>query len=1772
MEKISDYTIIEKLDETRSSLIYRGKKDAETQTVIIKALKTHYPSPTDIARFNQEYDLIRSIDLDGVIKTYDIINDNNSIALVLEDFNGISLDKAIEKKKPSLKRFLKIALDLAETLGNLHKLDIVHRDIKPQNILYNPATERLKVSDFGIASVLTHENEEIYHPDVVKGTLSYISPEQTGRMNRAVDYRTDLYSLGITFYEMLTGSVPFKSKDPMELIHAHIARKPQAPSEMDQAIPEIISKIVMKLMAKTAEERYQNSFGLMADLRDCEEQLSSKGSIAGFELGRNDISQKFILPQILVGREQEITVLLESFDRVMNGNKEFMLVLGYSGIGKSALINEIHKPIVEKRGYFIRGKYERFRKDIPYSSIIQAFQELVKQILSESDERIDIWKEILLEALIPNAKVILEVIPELELIIGEQPDIPKLGPEESQNRFNFVFKKFIQVFATRLHPVVLFLDDLQWADLASLNLIKLLIADPDIQYLFLIGAYRDSEVDETHPIMIMLSELELKGLLARKIFLSALSIQSVQRFLSYFLRCDEVKAYSLSELVYKKTYGNPFFVNQFMKILYDENMLVLDPVSGWKWDIEKIAGMRVTDNVVDLLAHKLNKLSSMDQDLLKICSVIGNQFDLELPAKIHDRPIEKTLTQVTDFMNMGLISFHEGSYRFHHDRIQEAAYSMQTDRERERLHYRIGQLMLKDAQEEELEENIIQIVNHLNFAKSLISCEQERDRLIRLNLRAGKKAKTTAAYEASLSYLKSGIELLRSRVFMDEKEERDDVCWTRDYDLSLSLYLEAAESAYLCTFYDEMEQFSEIILSHAANLLDKVHVYEIKINTFMAQNKLLEAVDMGLEVLKLLGISLAAKPTKADILFAFLKSKLLMLGKSIESLIDLPKVENSFVLAQLRVLTSVSTAAYWARTSLTPLIAFKMLKLSIHHGNAFISPYCYVCYGLILCSMGELENGYRFGNLALNLLESMNLKDQRARTRLLMNTFIRHWKEPLKQSVNNLLLGYQQGLETGDTEFAAHSAFVYSNFIFYTSKDLKFVDQEHIKYTNAIYMLKQKTQLNVIKMHHQKVVNLLVPCATPVKLTGESYDEDAMMPKHLAANDLTALANLYLNKIQLCFIFLDFFQALDYADKWQEVADAVPATFTYAQGFFYDSLTRLAVYDQSSQEKQRQLIKKVSKNQKKMRKWARHAAMNYGHKYCLVEAELARLRRQDQIAMQLYVDAIEGACENEYIQEEAMSCECAARFYLSRGYKDIASSYLSRAYKRYRLWGAMTKVKQLEEKYTDLITVMIEEKAGSTVYETSVTSTSTALDLSTFIKISQALASEFDLNRLLENIMKISMENAGAQKGYLIIENEKDNQLYIQAGGEIDKEIKVLESTPIDESTELSSAVINYVHRTKENLLLNNACEQGMFKSDPYVIKNKCKSVLGITIMHKGKMSGMLYLENNLTTDAFTPKSIEFLQLLSSQAAISIENSSLYNELERRVEERTGQLHQAQQQLLDTAHRAGMSEIATNVLHNVGNILNSVNIAAEVIQNNLDQSKISGLLKANDMIVKHKNDVLEFIKNDSRGKLLPEYYVKIGETLKNEQQGLKKEIDSLLENVVMMKEVINRQQDYVQSGLFFEELNIVSKIADALALQSDLLRRHQIQLRKNYSENDMIMITVQKSKLIQILVNLIQNGIEAMLKTPYDNRILTISIIRTDKEVFIKMADNGIGIIANNLDKMFAFGFTTKEKGHGFGLHSCANFMTEMGGRIVAESDGENMGSSFTLIFPGKKI
>ena len=1512
MVALAGYEEFRQIHNGANSQVYRARRVKDSQPVILKFLNRDYPTSEQIRRYKQEYHITCQLDSPGIIKAYSLEQWQRSYAIVLEDFGAISLQQWLQERESlSLKEFLFLAIAIANSLAQIHAQYIIHKDINLTNIVFNPQTRELKIIDFGISTQLSRENPTLKNPNVLQGTLAYISPEQTGRMNRRLDYRTDFYSLGVTFYEMLTGKLPFESPDPLELVHCHIAKSPPAIVDLQPSIPQTIADIIVKLMAKNAEDRYQSADGLTADLKTCLNQLEETENIGLFTLGKLDISDRFQIPQKLYGREKEIATLLAAFERVAEtGNLELMLVTGYSGIGKSSLIKELYKPITARRGYFISGKFDQFQRNIPYSAIVAAFRGLIEQLLGENEVQLQVWREKLLQALGNNGQLIIEVIPEVEVIIGKQPSVPILGANEAQHRFHLVFGNFIHVFCDSEHPLTLFLDDLQWADLATLKLMERMLVEGQTQYLLLLGAYRNHEVFASHPLAIALAKLqqnkseafvERGGSRIEQITLNPLPLEQIACLIGDTLGQTPEAVDDLARLIQQKTGGNPFFINEFLQALHDENLLQFhQQARSWQWDMAAIAAIGFTDNVVELMVGKLQQLPESSQEVLSLAACLGAEFDLMILTRIAEKFPHEIFELLKIALDRGFIfpvsELDENlliqSYKFAHDRIQQAAYTLIPSDRKEATHYRIGKLLLKNIPLETREENLFELVNQLNYGMASIAEQKERDELAGLNLIACSKARDAAAYQVGRYYAKTGLSLLGERA------------WQRQYVMTLKFHNLAAELALLCQAFAEMERFAETVIKQTSSLLERVKVYQLKILSYTSQNQLEKAIAIAQSFLQQLKVTFPKVPTENDIRQAIAEIEQLIRDRDVEDLISLPMMAEAEKIAIVEIANSIIPAAYLSGSPLYQLLIFLSVKLSIQYGNTLVSPSVYADYAIVACNhLQDVDTGVKFCKLSLQIASQLDAKAAKPHILFIAGMFILHRKSHIKQMLPLLQKVYGLALEVGNLEYVGYAAHAFCLESFWCGQSLAMLEQEVGIYCHTLGQLKQLTTANYCRIYWQSILNLRGQGDPPNILSGELLQEEQFLSQLLSAPDLVGLYLFYLYKLMLCYLFEEIELAKTQAAALRDYVSIVIGTVGEPAFYFYDSLTSLATLFSGSQAIT-MVIQQVEENQTKLQQyWAKYAPMNHQHKVDLVAAEKCRVLGQKADAIEFYNQAIASAKANEYIQEEALANELAAKFYLDWGQEKVARVYMMDARDCYSRWGAIAKVKHLEDNYPQLCqspTVRTSTNSSHSLSNSAATqqtndpqldtpqsttsNSSINLDLTTFMKASQAIAREIVLSKLLAQLIKVLLENTGAQSCFLILETE--GELLIEAETWADGKITVLQSMPLEFVQSdgslplLSSAVINYAARTRESVVLDDAQHEGNFTTQPYIQNFQVKSVLCVPLVNQGQLRGVAYLENNLTTGAFTRERVEIVQLLSGQAAIAISNAQLYSQLQ----------------------------------------------------------------------------------------------------------------------------------------------------------------------------------------------------------------------------------------------------------------------------------------------------
>lgn len=1734
----------ELLYESKSSKVFvKDDKDLKTR-VITKILNQEFPSPEVISKFYNEFDLTHKLSIEGVRQSFERKKINNRHAIVMKYVSGKTIRERVEGEVFSIADFLRYAIQIARILSEVHEAKIIHKDISGHNLIIDEESGKVYLLDFGISTKLNLKEQNLENPEKLEGSLMYISPEQTGRMNRMVDYRTDLYSLGITFYEMLTGKLPFHYSDSMEMVHAHLAGQPPSISSHKEDVPDMMQLIVSKLLAKNAEDRYQSARGLMKDLEQCLKAWDDKGKIDNFEICQHDFSGDFQLPQKLYGREKELNLLMDAFSRISEGQLETVLVGGYSGTGKSVLVHETHRPITAKKGYFMEGKFDQFQRSKPYLAFIQAFTSFVSILLTENETRLEPIRQQINHVLGDEGKVLTELIPNLELLIGKQPEIPRLGGLESQNRLNYLFSSFIKAIATADHPVVLFIDDLQWADSASLSLLNVLMSNKELSHFMCICAYRDNEVSPDHPFTITVSEIREKGGEVSEIKIGNLGMANTQQLIADSINLPTDAIHSLSNLVFDKTHGNAFFVTQFLKNLAEESLLYFDhQARQWKWDIEKINERNITDNVVELLAGKIVFLPEETLEYLKVAACIGNKFDTETLKAGHDQKTESihsseeldpVLEALRAALAEGYIAPIEHQFRFIHDRIQQAVYSLIPDDEKSAFHYRIGTLLLKRASEEQLENQLFEIVNQLNQGLELIDSEKEKEMIAELNLRAGIKAKDSSAFQPSLTYFETGIGLLR----VDH--------WSSQYELSLGLYTEAAESAYNMGEFKPMNEKLDIVLANRKELMDVVRPYAIRINALKAQNKLQEAIDTGLEVLEQLGEKFPKKGPVPLVMVDLIRTKIKLMGKGDDQLSGMKEMTNPYKAAALRILNDIASPVYWARPAILPFIIFRMVRLSLKYGVTEISAFGFATYGLLMCGvLGDMSGGYRFGQIGLALLDRFEAKRWLSQIYTPIYALINHWSEHVHKSLEPFLYSYKVGFETGAIEYACINVNIYSNHVYLGGKPLAKSEREMRQFSEQMLKYKQETNYNYNEVYRQASLNLLGRSEDPTILVGEAYDEVKMAPIHESEKDRAATFLIHINNLMLNYLFHDYDKALDHARLTRPLLDAVLAKYDVAIFWFYEGLVCIAAARKASGNKKKALIRRARKNISQFRKWAKFSPVNHQHKLDLLIAEMATLKGDDYKAREHFDLAIKGAESGEFLNEEALSLERAALYYLSTGQDLVAENYLRKGYQTYKEWGAKAKMDDLKERFPKFLIGLEQESSPISNTASTISGTlreSSSLDLESLMKASQAISKEIVLERLLKTLLNISMENAGAESGCIIL--RKSDHWFIRSSKFTNSENgdEAIE-IPLHESNRVPESLVQYIQNTNQSLVLANISNDPRFTSDPVVEKHQLKSVLCLPMLNKGKLEGVLYLENNSQESVFTESRVRFLELLSGQIAVSMENAQLVENLEHKIEERTSELKTSLEDLKSTQKELKDERDKLEIANKTKSRFFSI------ISHDL-RGPMANLFGFNELIKYH---------------IIETYDAEDDERLDEISGYLKTSADQVIELLDNLLSWASKEEGVMPFNP--EMLNVKECLDSTISLMTPQAESKSIALKVQCDES--IEASLDTNSFMTILRNLSSNAI----KFSHENGSVSLSAEVEGKDLMLTVSDTGIGIEKDRITNIFELGGdkvksgTKGERGTGLGLNLVYDLVKAHGGSVMVESE-VGKGTVFKMHFP----
>jgi PAS domain S-box-containing protein len=1790
----------------------RGSDDVRYAFTSVRAAAEH-PTSETIARLSHEYEIKDYLDGAWAVRPVELLRKSGRTMLIVEYAGGEPLDH-LTGQPMEMELFLPLAVAIAAAIRQLHARGLIHKDVKPANVLVESATGRVWLMGFGIASRLPRERQRPEPPEVLAGTLAYMAPEQTGRVNRSIDTRSDLYSLGVTFYEMLTGSLPFAAFDAMEWVHCHVARQPVLPSMRLKSIPPSVCAITMKLLSKTVEARYQTAAGVENDLRRCLHEWQAEGCIHDLALGARDTPDRLMIPEKLYGRDRELEMLLAAFDRtVAGGGPELMLVSGYSGIGKSAVVNELHKALVPTRGLFASGKFDQYKRDIPYATLAQAFESLVRALLSKNEEELQNWRAALREALDPNGLLIVDLVPKLKHVIGEQPPVPELPPQEAQRRFHLVFRRFIGVFARADHPLALFLDDLQWLDAATLDLLEDLLTGNDLQHLLLIGAYRDNEVSATHPLVRKLEAMRRAGATMHDIVLRPLRCDDLRRLLMDTLHCEPEPVAPLAELIHQKTTGNPFFAIQFISTLAEEGLLTFDYGEGyWLWDLQRIHAQGYTDNVVELMVEKLNRLPHATQRAVQRFACMGNSAAVDVLSMAFQDSTEELHDHLWEAVRAGLIFRSDNGYRFLHDRVQEAAYSLIPEQLRAEAHLHIGTLLAAHTPPERLEESIFEIVNQLNRGSHLITAGDERERVADLNLTAGRRAKISTAYASALKYLRAAKTLL------------SETTWESNYQLIFAIELLISECEMLTADKDVAESRLAVLAQRAKNRHDYSVVTRLRLALYTTMDRGDRVIDVFLEYLRCEGTVWSPHPTRDDVLREYERIWTLLGSRQIEELVDLPVITDPDTLDTLDVFTEVvSGAAQHYDEHFFSLVVCRLVTLLLENGNCDAACFGYVWFATIAGPrFDNYKDGSRFGQLGYDLVELRGLKRYQARTYMSMGALVTPWTHHVASGRELVRRAFDDAYRVGDLTFAAYSWNTLISICLAVGDRLEEVQTQA---ESGLAFAK--------RMHFGVVVDL---CGTQLALTrtlrglttvfGSLNDADfdeLKSERRRASNPDFKLAEFfyYTRKLQGRFFAGDFEAAVGASLKAHQLLWTSPSQLETAEFRFYGALAHAACWTSASADQRPQHFEVLTDHHRQLEVWAEHCPATFENRALLVAAEIARIEGRLIDAEELYERATRSAHAHGFVQNEALAHELAAQFYAARGLERFANTCLRDARHCYLRWGADGKVSQLERQHPHL-------RADKPIADSTTTISTPVdhLDLSTVIKVSEALSGEIVLDKLIETLIRTAIENAGAERGLLILSRGDELWVVAEAVAGSNKVHVELRQCSVAES-QLPQPVLRYALRTKEPVLLQDASGQGAFAADSYVRQHHARSVLCLPILKQARLLGMLYLENNLSAHVFTPARMTFLKLLASEAAVSIENAKLYRDLAER---------EARIRRLVDANIIGIMiwDLEGRVLEANDAFLRMVgydraDLASKVVRwtdltppewRDRDEHHWIPALKATGTLQPYEKEffrkdgsrvpvligVAAFEEGGNQGvgfvidlterksavdalrtlqmelahanrlatmgqlsaSIAHEVNQPIGAARNNAHAALRflsrdppdlGEVREALECVVndtyRASDIIGGIRDQVKKvPPRMESVDLNDAMLEVIGLIRSELSKHRVSVQTKLTGN-LPPARADRVQLQQIILNLILNATEAMATTDYESRELVISTSSNEVgSLLVAIADSGPGIAAENRTRIFDSFYTTKTDGVGIGLSICRFIIDAHGGQLWAEA------------------
>ena len=1578
MVDFQGYTLIKEQQEISSSTQVFIVKNESKQNFLVKRIETSNNNQA-VNRFKKFAELQAKLPISQLVSPAEIIEEQQYCYAIFPFSAQTKSLTDYTQESSSLANNIKIAINICQMYSELHQLGFIVNNISPDNIYIDPDLQT-RIFDLSFATKISALHKRASNIGVERQYLCTLSPEASGRMNRAVEVYSDFYSIGACLYKLFTGRLPFEYDDDMELVHAHIAKTPKCATEYNAELPKQIATILARLLAKDANHRYQTAQGILADFSRCAEEFATSKTISVFTLGKKDFNNKLMFSPALFGREPEKATLLDAYSQVStNKHTKVCVISGYSGVGKSRLVKEVQRPIIEQHGYSVSGKYEQYKKTNAYFALTQAISELVEQMLGESSESLAQWQQVFETALQGNGQLLIDLVPNLALIIGPQPALPELAIEDARNLFHSTLTSFFHALGQQNKVISIFIDDMQWADIATVQLLQHIIEANEESGLLFILAYRDNEVSATHPLHRLLADLKTTAAFHSHINLLPLTEVAISQFIAASLSLKQEEIKSLADVVIEKTAGNPFFLKEFIKSLTEQGILAKNKNNQWQWDKDLSHSLAATDNVIELMALRLTHVSKLGQNILHHAACIGNQSSLQLLSQVIDVSNKDVERELRPLIADGLLNAYSQEHktdaieqiRFSHDKIQQAAYLLTNPVPKSLIHYKVAQYYLAESSSETVdsqlvEENIFDYIEHLNLASSLYLEQEKQNLLAYYNNIAGQKALETNDYNSALYYFEQAENYLNSQY------------WQTEYQLCFQIALGKAKVLY---FTQEYQLGNKHFQSHSAllsELIDQAQFAKIQVLSLIAQNKMQQAFDLGISIIQTIGIAL---PTEQEAL-NYLTIEQHYQDKSIDDLSNLQPMTNESQLLALDILNAIHTPAYLLSPVAFMRIAYSSLELCLTAGLSTLSAKIFITHGLLLCgAFSRFEEGLAFATLARKVNQQYPSESIQVEIEFTRNASIIHWTSSLKDTLKPLEHNFYHGIECGSIEYAFHSALFQSMYSLLSGEPLTSCKAVFAQHVETMTNKKQNYQLVMMQVSQQLIANLQQDGADISCLQGKYFDEATQVRILEETQNITTLFTYHLARMIQAYIFNDTAQAIEQMQLAQQYQGSVVSLYHFGEFHFYASLIIARHCHQLKKDKledefQKQ-ISTLEENIKTLEQWAASAPENYSYKAKLLNAELKALQNNAS-AWQDYDAAIELADQYHLSNHLALAHELTGNYWLSTKKKAIAGEHIQAAVNAYQAWGALHKVAQLSAQHKTLL-ARIKLQPQHAKHKKQDNNTQ-VLDLASVLKASETLSGEADLTAFLHRMMVIIIENAGAQSGALLL----------QSDGILNVEIALSSDGKSNKSQQLPYSIINLVSRTLTAQVLSKVDEHEQFLSDPYFESHQPKSLICIPSIVKGNLQGIVYLEHYDIEGAFSDDRVNVLQLLADQTAISFDNAKLYQQvlgynrnLENQIHERTKELA-AEKIKAEQANQA-KSNFLANMSHEIRTPMNAViGLSQLTLRTKLSDTQQDYLEKIQDSsksLLGLINDILDFSKIEAQKLTLEQVHFSLHEIL-----------------------------------------------------------------------------------------------------------------------------------------------------------------------------------------------